>query len=53
MRLHTPYIREFLINSLLLQLSRSRIPQVCDELDQSTHIRAIPGAPAAQESSRS
>lgn len=34
-----PDVGQFFIHPLLLQFAGSRIPQVCDELDQSTHGR--------------
>ena len=49
---YEPYVCQFLIDSLLLEFSCSRIPQVCNELYQPTHIRIVPRAPATQESRR-
>lgn len=38
---HQPDVRQFLVNPLFLQLSRSRISQIRDKLDKSSHIRII------------
>ena len=32
-----PYVGQLLVNALLLELSSSRIPQVCNELDEPSH----------------